>query len=202
MKKWIFPVLSAITAAVVSMANYEQLPAQMVVHFSPSETPDNWMSKPFGAFFLPVLILLISFVILLSVKFEKDDNKRRRMETTIGSVVAMVSTIILAVHLLIIAYNLGYELGVSALTMIMIGMIFILLGNLMPKLPQGSMNWPKLTEPRQRKVSRFQGRVMMIFGFIFLILSLLPSSYIFYVFFSLLAIFIIILITSTFRITR
>jgi uncharacterized membrane protein len=199
MKKWIFPALCVITAALFSIINYERLPERMAVHFSASETPDNWINKPLAAFLLPATIVFVTLIVLFSTRFEKDENKRRRTNATIGSVVAIVSATLLAVHIFVIAYNLGYEISVAVTATLIAGFVFILIGNLLPRLPQGSMQWPKLPEPAQRKFSRFLGRLMMIVGFVFVLLFLLPTSYIFPVFFSFLMIFIIILIGSTIR---
>jgi uncharacterized membrane protein len=202
MKKWIFPALSVITAALISIISYERLPERMAVHFSASEMADNWMNKPFATFLLPATIVFITLIVLFSTRFEKDENKRRRMEATIGSVVAIVSATLLAVHIFVIAYNLGYEVSVAVTATLIVGFVFILIGNLLPRLPQGSMQWPKLPEPTQRNFSRFLGRLMMIVGFVFVLLFLLPTSYIFPIFFSFLMIFIIILIGSTIRFMR
>jgi len=109
---------------------------------------------------------------------------------------------LLVVHLFIIAYNLGHAFGVSTFASIITGILFILVGNIIPRLPQGSMQWPKLPEADIRKVSRFQGRFMMIIGFAFVLLSLLPDEYIVPAFFLLLTIFILVLIGGTIRYTR
>jgi uncharacterized membrane protein len=202
MRKWIFPTLSAIAAVVVSIVTYERLPAEMAVHFGSSETPNDWMIKPMGAFLLPALIVFVSLMVWLGIKFEKDENKRRRIEATIGSVMAVVSATLLAVHIFIIAYNIGYELVAATVATIIVGIEFILIGNLLPRLPQGSKQWPKMSESVRRKVSRFQGRTMIILGFAFLLLSLLPSGFIFPIFFLLLTTFIVTLIGSTIHYTR
>jgi uncharacterized membrane protein len=132
------------------------------------------------------------------VKFEKDENKRRRTEAVIGSITAIVSVLLLAVHVFIIAYNLGYEYGVATFATIMTGALFIMLGNLVPRLPQGSMKWPVLPGPVFQKLSRFHGQLMVILGCIFLLVAVLPSNSILPLFFLLLASFII----STFRYLR
>lgn len=202
MKKWIFPILSSITAAIISIVYYDRLPERMAVHFDASESPDNWVNKSVGGFLIPALILFVTMLVLLSAKFEKDENKRRRTEATIGSIMAIVSATLLTVHLFIITYNLGYELSISMSVTLLVGVIYILLGNLIPRLPQGSMKWPKLTETAHRKASRFQGRFMMIIGIVMLFASFLPTSYILYAFFFLISSFIIGLISSSIHYSR
>jgi uncharacterized membrane protein len=197
MKKWIIPALSTLVAFIISIATYDRLPEQMAIHFGPSETPDNWMGKSTASFLLPLFIVLVSFLVWLGVKLEKDENKRSRAEATIGTLMAIISASMLALHIFIIAYNLGYEFGAYNVTSIIVGIIFIFVGNILPRLPQGSMQWPKLSEPVRRKVSRFQGRTMMIVGIIFLLLLLLPHSVTIPLFFSLMILTVLSLIVST-----
>ncbi|WP_078544778.1 DUF1648 domain-containing protein [Litchfieldia alkalitelluris] len=202
MKNKLAIVLPFFIAIAISIVAYAHLPERMVVHFNFAENPDNWMRKPLGAFLLPIIMLLTSFIITFSVKFEKNENKRRRTKAVIGSVTAIVSMLILSVHAFIIAYNLGYDFGVATFVTIVTGALFILLGNLVPRLPQGSMQWPVLPGPVLQKVSRFHGGFMVILGCLFLLLAFLPSNYILPLFFLLLASFIITIIISTIRYIR
>ncbi|ALS25502.1 hypothetical protein IJ21_00470 [Paenibacillus sp. 32O-W] len=192
MRKWTFPLLSAVAATVVSLTVYADLPERMALHFSGSGSPDNWGGKPFGAFALPVLILLLSALIIFSVKLEKDENKRRRTEASIGAIAAVVSAVLLAVHLFIVAYNLGYDLSAAHFAAVIVGILFILMGNMAPRLTQGPLQWPKLPKHIMRKAFRFQGRVMLVLGFAFILLAWLPQSYILPAFFGLIVLFILI----------
>jgi uncharacterized membrane protein len=197
MRKWITPVLSSLAAVIVSIVTYSRLPEEIAVHFGTSGTPDNYMNKPMGAFLLPVIIIGISFLLWIGVRLEKDENKRRRSEATIGTLMAIISLSMLAIHIFLIAYNLGYDFGVYTVTSSVVGILFILIGNILPRLPQGSMQWPKLSDPVRGKVTRLQGRIMMIIGLIFLILLLFPEHLVIPMFFSLVALMIISLIAST-----
>jgi uncharacterized membrane protein len=202
MKKWMTPIITSLTGSLVSLIVYTRLPESMAVHFGPSGSPDNWVNKPIGAFLLPALILLVTALVMFTIRFEKDENKRRRIQASIGSITAIISGLLLAVHLLIITYNLGYELSIAKFATIIIGILFIMLGNLVPRLTQGSMQWPKLPQAMERKAARFLGKFMFILGFGFLLISLLPSPYIFPAFFVLLSIFVITVAGSMLSYTR
>lgn len=198
MKKWIIPVLFAVAAAIASFWNYDSLPESMVVHFGTDESPDRWMSRPFGAFLLPILILAIPFLLSLSIRMERNENKRVRAEASIGSVMAIVSFVLISVHVNLLAYNLGYKIGVASFATVIVGIMFVLLGNLLPKLP-GTKQWPKLTDDAQRKASRLQGRFMVGMGFVFILMALLPGKFLLPGFFLALAVFILVTIGVTLR---
>lgn len=198
MKKWIIPVMFAAAGALASLWNYESLPESMVVHFGMDESPDRWMSRPFGAFLLPLLILAIPLLLSLSRKMEKNENKRDRAEASIGSVMTIVSFVLLSVHVILLAYNLGYEIGISRFGTAIVGMMCLLLGNLLPRLPR-TKQWPKLSDDAQRKSSRLQGRFMAGMGLVFILLALLPDKFLLPGFFTALVVFILGSIGITLR---
>lgn len=191
MNKWMIPLFAALAALLASLFVYDSLPADMAVHFNNADEPDNFMSKPIAAFLNPVLIVFISWTILFSLRFEKDENRRAKAEATLPSVAAVVSLLLLAVHGAILAYNLGYDVSASAFAAFIVGSVFILIGNLLPRMPQGTYKWPKLSDTAHRELSRFQGRLMVIAGFILVAAAFLPNAYIPPVMFTLLACFIL-----------
>lgn len=178
MKKWMLPALFVITACAASLVAYADLPEQMVMHFGPSQQPDRLMTKDLGAFLLPVIILLNAVLMILFMKLERNENKRLRIEASIGSISSIISVTLLMVHMFFLGYNLGYKLNVAVFVTIIVGIVFIFMGNLLPRLRQSSKQWPKLPEHVQGRAARFQGKLMFILGFVFLLLALLPGSYI------------------------
>lgn len=202
MKKMMIPTLFTLAALAVSLFFYSDLPESMAIHFGFSQNPDNWATRGIGAFLLPALILFIGFVIIVSFKFEKNGPNRERNEASLGSILTILSVTLFTVHCFIIAYNLGVIIPVAAFATLITGIVFILMGNVLPRLRQSSGKYPKLPEHIHTKAARFQGRLMFILGFVFLLLALLPNSYIFPVFFILLSAFIIAIFSSFFYYSR
>jgi len=200
MGKWIIPIGAALTAVLVSIVTYGRLPEQMIVNFNPAQNANNWMDKSVGAFLLPALILFVAWMVQFFIRFEKDENKRKRAERTLSAIIGITSVMVLVVHGFLIAYNLGYQLSIAVFVTLLIGIVFVMIGNLIPRLPQGSYTWPKLEDSRYRRLLRFQGRLMMIFGFVFALLALLPNKFIFTLFFLLLGCFIVITIGKSVRV--
>lgn len=191
MKKWMLTAIFTIAAFAVSLLAYAGLPGQLTVHFDSSRQPDRWMPKEIGAFLLPAIILASAVFMRLIVKLERNDNKRLRMESNISSVSSVESAVLFTAHLFLLGYNLGYMLDVAVCATIIVGMLFICLGNLLPRLGQSSKQWPKLPEHVQGKAARFQGKLMVILGFVFVLLVLLPADYMLPAFFVCLAVFLL-----------
>ncbi|MNP18769.1 Immunity protein SdpI [compost metagenome] len=202
MKKMIIPCLFTLVAVAISLFFYGDLPERMVIHFGSNLKPDNWVSTGVGAFLLPALILFVGAITIISMRFEKNIQRRQRNEASLNAIVTILSTTLFAVHCFTIAYNLGYKLSVAVFVTLIVGIVFVLMGNLMPRLRQSSRQYPKLPEHVQNKALRFQGRSMLIIGFIFLLLSLLPNSYIFPAFFIGLSLFLVTIISSVIYYSR
>ncbi len=192
MKKWISPAIFSLAAVIVSLSVYADLPDSMAIHFGASGEPDHYVGKPVGAFLAPLLIVAVSLMTILSARLERDENKRRRAESVNTLILAIIGGLLLGVHLFTVSYNLGYEISPVKFASVAVGIVFVLVGNLVPRLSQAqsSMNWPKLPQKVQREYARFQGRLMFGAGFVFILLALLPDSIMALAFFGLLVLFL------------
>lgn len=197
MNKWLLPLAATLAAVLISIFTYDSLPSEMAVHFDSGDNPDNWMSKPIAAFLSPVLILFISWTVIFSTRFEKDESKRARAEATLPTVAGAVSLMLLAMHGSIIAFNLGYDISSSTVASFIVGGVFIVMGNLLPRLPQGTFQWPKLPDDKHRQLARFQGKLMFFSGFILILAAFLPKTYTLPVFIAVLACFLTVTIIKS-----
>ncbi|WP_040978995.1 DUF1648 domain-containing protein [Oceanobacillus jeddahense] len=189
MRKWIVPIVTTIIAVIISIAAYDSLPSQMAVNYGESDT---FMDKRIAVSLMPVLILVLSGMTLFLIRMEKDENKRKRAELIVSAINSIATIVLLAAHGFMVAYNLDYPLNFAIFVTLTVGSTFVLIGNLVPRLPQGTYEWPKIEHNSRRQLMRFSGKLMVAFGLIFMILALIPGSYIFPVFFALLGAFIII----------
>lgn|SRR5690625_2679731 len=201
MKKWIVPSAAAFIAIFISIVAYDSLPAQMVVNFSDPQNAGSGVDKRIAVSLFPFLILVLSWVVLFLIRIEKDENKRKRTEYMVSAINGISTIVILAAHGFIIAYNLDYHLSFAVFVTFVVGGTFVLIGNLLPRLPQGTYAWPKMEEFRHRHLARFAGRLMVGFGLLFIIVALLPGSYIFPVFFIILGCFIVIMVGKSIQTT-
>lgn len=202
MKKWILPILFAVIGSVISIIVFKDLPDRLAIHFNNVGNPDNWINKSIGAFLVPILLIVIPAFILVTSKLEKDENKRRKAKSVEAPLFAIIAIMLFVVHCFTIAYNLGYELQVTSFATVIAGMLFIVVGNFIPKMPPRKMKWPRIPEHNHRKAARFQGRFIFVCGIILLLLVLLPVEWIFPTFSIVLAIMLISLVISSLYFSR
>lgn len=175
-KKWAIPAIAAIIGLAASLLFYAELPEQMAIHFNIKDEADNFAGKPMGAFLMPVIIMFLAAATNFSVKMESEESKRKRMAAANETINGIVAVMLLAVHLFILAYNLGYDIRASFIAPLLVGMLLIAIGNIAPRLPQGARRLFLLPERNYAKYARFQGRLMVAAGFLILLSVLLPGS--------------------------
>ena len=106
---------------------YDVLPEQIAVHFNPKGEPDNFVSKTYAIIDIPVFLAIVQIVISLVVDFDKTPKKGALI---IKGIVPLISVLVQGG---LIAYALDNNFNVTQLTAFGIGIVFIVLGNYLPK---------------------------------------------------------------------
>ena len=106
---------------------YDVLPEQIAVHFNVSGESDNFVSKTRAIVELPIFFAIVQVIISLVVDFDKTPKKGALI---IKGIVPILSVI---VQDGIVAYALDNNFNVSQLVVFIFGIVFIILGNYMPK---------------------------------------------------------------------
>ena len=106
---------------------YAALPEQIAVHFNVNGEPDNFVSKTRAIIDLPIFFAIVQVIISLVVDFDKTPKK--------GALIAKGITPLISVLVQggIVAYALDNNFNVPQLTVFVIGIVLIILGNYLPK---------------------------------------------------------------------
>ena len=122
---------------------WSQLPNQIPIHFNVGDQADNFQSKPLVVFGLPIFLLVVHlFVIFVSAR----DPKNQTMNKKMGKVIYWLTPIVsLGVFYLIYSKALGSTTNPSILASALLGLIFVMMGNYMPKLKVNHTVGAKIT---------------------------------------------------------
>lgn len=157
------------------VAVYGDLPSRIAIHWSENNQPNGWANRPMAVFGVPILMMLIQwFLIGMYALNARVKGRARRMELVTFSIMPILNLVLYVVTLNI---ALGQNLNTSKIAVLLIGVMFIALGNYIPTVTYeqqvGSLHYPK---PRNAKnwaiVSRVIGYIM-VFGGILMLISLL-----------------------------
>ena len=106
---------------------FNVLPEQIAVHFNVNGEPDNFVSKTRAIVGVPIFLAIVQIVISLVVDFDKTPKKGALI---IKGIIPLISVIVQGG---LIAYALDNNFNVPQLTVLVIGIVFIILGNYLPK---------------------------------------------------------------------
>ena len=99
----------------------------MATHFGSDNTPNGWSSKTFAVIGLPLFLLLLHwFSVGVTLNDPKKKNIGKMMFTVVFWIIPIVSLFANGATLL---YALGWKVDISLIISILIGFVFILLGN-------------------------------------------------------------------------
>lgn len=151
---------------------WPQLPNQIPIHFNVAGQANNFQSKPLAVFGLPLFLLLVHlFVIFMTAR----DPKNRTMNEKMGKVIYWLTPIVsLSVFYLIYSKALGSTTNPSVFVSALLGLIFVIMGNYMPKLKVNHtvgirLPWTLQSEDNWHKTHRLAGKLWVLGGLILLL---------------------------------
>ena len=176
-KIFIITVVICLMPMIYGLVNYGKLPENIAIHFDGNNQPDGWAPK-IVAFMLPVpLALLQVFLCILSDKKMENRQANRKMIAISKFVIPIITVV---TYMCTIDIALGKNIDIRKIVCIMIGVLFIVIGNYVPKTKQNIIVGVRtcLTirdEKKWAKMNRLMGFVFVIGGlFIFISAFMAP----------------------------
>ena len=118
----------------IGLLLWNQLPERIATHFGSDGTPNGWSHRGFVVFGLPLFFLAMQ-VLGMGVTLA-DPKKNNINEKMIGMMLWFVPVISVLSELYIYGYALGFQKNVITYVSILIGLVFIIVGNYLPKCRQ------------------------------------------------------------------
>lgn len=152
------------------VALWDRLPEIMAIHFDINNNPDNFASKGFVVFALPILMVLLQiFCCFINDINSKKHGERKKFERATKWIIPAMTVILQTVTL---GYGLGWNFDIRKVASLLVGAIFLLVGNYLPKFDY-IKNYDLDTE-KARKINRFIGFETVIMGLAFILSIFLP----------------------------
>ncbi len=159
---------------------WERLPEEMAVHFSATGVADGFASKTFAVVGLNLFLLAIQWLCIFGAGFDK--RNKEQSSKVIGLVFWIVPVLSWVVNGISYGYALGYPVDVTFIMPILLGLMFLVLGNFLPKMAQSrtigiKISWTLKSKENWFKTHRFGGRVWMLCGVVTLLTLFLPEAW-------------------------
>jgi uncharacterized membrane protein len=132
LNRW-YPVLLVLIAAAISLSVLPRLPERMPVHWDFQGNANGWMPRALGAFFAPVLIVVMWGILSALPSIDPRRENYSKFKSTYDTTVAAVLSLLFATHLIVLAIALGYQLPVRRIISVLVGLSFLVVGNVLPR---------------------------------------------------------------------
>ena len=156
-------------------ALYPRLPEIMVTHWDFSGNANGWSSRAATVFGLPLLILALHLVCFYAESRETKKYRNPVLRTVLLWFCPAVSLLGGAVTL---GTGLGYEMHISTVVPVFVGLLFLILGNYLPKIRRNltmgiRLPWTLTSEENWSRTHRVAGFTWVAAGLLMLLSALL-----------------------------
>ena len=150
---------------VAGLVMWNKLPDTLPTHWNFSGEVDGLSSKPFAVIFLPLFMLVMHLVCTFATSL---DPKNEGINSKIFSLILWICPILSVVCMASVYMTaLGMDVKVEFLIPLVMGIIFLIIGNYLPKCKQNytvgiKIPWTLNCEENWNKTHRFAGVVWTI----------------------------------------
>lgn len=123
-----------LAAALFSLSVYSRLPEQMASHWNINDQVDGTVSRPWGAFLMPLVTVALLGLFLLIPEIDPHKANVARFRGIFNQFILLMVVFLTYLHALTLAWNLGYTgFRMSLALLPAIGVSFIFVGYLLTK---------------------------------------------------------------------
>ena len=202
LKKLIVSSAIILCPIILGIALWDELPDIIATHWGISGEADGFSGRAMAVFGLPLFLLVFHWVCMIVTSFDKKNINQNAK--AMGIVFWICPLISLYSSALIYTSIFRYGLNIISLSFLVFGIMFIVIGNYLPKVKQNNtlgikISWTLKNEENWNATHRFSGKIWVIGGVIILFLSLLPIKISSIMFFCVLLAMIFIPIVYSYR---
>lgn len=175
---------------------YDKLPDMIPSHFNFSGEVDGYTSKPLFVFGLPVFLCLLNIICNYTIKYDpKNTNQNKFMMSLPKYIIAFISFFMNMLVYYKVLYN---DINISIFIPYFLGIMFIILGNYLPKCRQSytigiKLPWTLNSEVNWNKTHRLAGFIWVLSGIIIIVAKFIVGDNIYpFILFSLIILMVII----------
>lgn len=179
--KWKITVSSIVILLPIlfGLIMWERLPEEMITHWGINGEADGWNSRLFTVFVLPVILLVTHWVCIIFTSLDR--KNREQNKKVFGMIFWIMPVVSVFVNGAVYMAVFGKEFGIERAEIIIIGLMFVIIGNYLPKCKQNytigiKLPWTLSDEENWNKTHRFGGKLWVIGGVAVIIVAFLPTE--------------------------
>ena len=174
-KKVILTSIITLSPMIIGLVMWNRLPDTVATHFGADNTPNGWSSKFMAVVGIPVFLTLAQ--LFVAVVTANDPKRKNINDKFIGLILWIVPLCSMFCCLSIYATALGNPVDIPMLGNILVGVIFIVIGNYMHKIKQNftvgiKIPWTLHSEENWNRTHKVSSWLWILCGLIFIICGL------------------------------
>lgn len=179
--KWKLIVTSVIILLpiLVGLILWDILPERLATHWGMNGQADGWSGRSLAVFLPPVSILILHWLCVLITAADPGNNKQS--QKVFGVVLWIMPTLSVLVSALVYGTALGMTLSFGTFMPILLGLMFAVLGNYLPKCKPNrtigiKVSWTLNNAENWNATHRFCGKVWLVGGLVMMVCGFLPGE--------------------------
>jgi uncharacterized membrane protein len=178
------PVVSMIVFTIIAgIVVYPDLPTQIPIHWNILGLADKFAQKNiFTALLLP-LTALFTYTLMLYIPYLDPKKEKYDLFAKAYYMIRLATISFLCViSCVVYSIELGFNVSIIKVVMVLLSILFIILGNLMGKIRQNwfvgfRIPWTMESEEVWNKTNRMAGRFFVVSGIIGVVGAFLPQNF-------------------------
>ena len=161
---------------------WNTLPEQIPSHWNVNGEIDGWSSKPFFVFGLPAIMLAAQWLCVLGTA--ADPKKANHSDKVMHLVLWIIPVLSIVLSAMTYMTALGHTVRVEMIMPLIIGLVFTIIGNYLPKCKQSytvgiKLPWTLSSEENWNRTHRFAGRLWLVCGLGIMLTALVGGFWVF-----------------------
>ena len=170
---------------IISVVFYSRLPEQVATHWGSGSQADGYSSRNMAAFGIPAFMLLMTVIVNMIPAIDPKRENIRRSRELMTIVRWFIVLLAIMVQLVIVLSAVGISINVSSVVSVPIALLFVLLGNYLPKCRQNytlgiKLPWTLADEENWTKTHHLAGYVWTIGGILMTIMGFFRLEFLYF----------------------
>ena len=174
-KNWKLLTITSVIILLPMLAGvllWNRLPEQLPRHWNVAGEIDGWMSKPMAVFGMSLLMLAVQWICMVATA--SDPKKAAHSEKVLHLVLWILPVLTVVMYTVTYAVALGKDVQMELIMPVLLGLMFVIIGNYLPKCKQNytigiKIPWTLDSEENWYKTHRFAGRLWTVCGLIIIV---------------------------------
>ena len=183
-KEMILSVVLCLLPIVLGLIMWKDLPERVPTHFDLNSQPDRYSSKAFAVFVLPILMAALDALCLFGLKSDPKADKHSKV--LVRFMLWFIPGLCILAYSLCLLAAVGKNVNIALILQLLIGVVFIIAGNYLPKCRRNytmgiKLPWTLDDDDNWNYTHRLGGFVWVIAGLVQLVNAFVGNPWLFFV---------------------